>query len=68
MPVRSVIEILAESSEVVIDQGLRDGLLKDIPVVGFVAKSIDVVSSIRDKLFASKIVRFLEAIEEIGEE
>lgn len=68
MSVRNTIEILAEGAEVVIDQGLKDGLLKDIPIVGMVAKSIDVVSSIRDKLFASKIVRFLEAIEEISEE
>jgi hypothetical protein len=68
MSVRNAIEILSEGAEVVIDQGLKDGLLKDIPFVGMVAKSIDVASSIRDKLFASKIVRFLEAIEEIGEE
>lgn len=68
MSIRNSIEIVAEGAEVFIDQGLKDGLLKDIPFVGIIAKSINVATSIRDKLFAAKIVRFLQAIEEINEE
>lgn len=59
------IEWPAEILEFSIDQVLDDGLLKDIPLVGWIAKGISTARSISDVIFYNKIVRFLFALESV---
>ena len=48
-----------------IDQALDEGLLKDIPLVGWIAKGISAARSISDVIFFNKIVRFLFSLENV---
>ena len=57
----------AEILEFAIDQVLDEGILKDIPVVGWIAKGLSIGRSISDRIFFHKILRFLIALEEISE-
>ncbi len=60
-------ELPGEILEFSIDQVLDEGILKDIPVVGWIAKGVSFKRSISDRMFYHKILRFLIALEEIGE-
>jgi len=55
----------AEILEFSIDQVLDEGLLKDIPFVGWISKGITLQRSISDRILFHKILRFLLALESI---
>ena len=55
----------AEILEFSIDQVLDEGLLKDIPFVGWVSKGITLQRSISDRILFHKILRFLLTLESI---
>lgn len=62
--VRSVVEspghaLLAEALDLGLDEFLSEGLLKDIPVIGWLVKVAGGVLTVRDRLFARKLVAFL---------
>lgn len=59
------LELPAEILEFSIDQAIDEGLLKDIPVVGWIAKGASFGRSISDRIFFHKILRFLIALEKI---
>ena len=61
-------DLPAEVIEFSIDQVLDEGLLKDIPIVGWIAKGISTANSISDVIFFNKIVRFLYALEGVDPE
>jgi len=65
--VTGCLELPAEILEFSIDQVLDEGLLKDIPVVGWIAKGVSIGHSISDRILYHKILRFLIALEKIGE-
>ena len=53
------IELGADIAEFTIDQWLDDGLLKNIPWVGWVFRAKSAYSSISDRILLAKIVKFL---------
>jgi hypothetical protein len=52
-------ETFVEVLDISIDQLLESGLVKDLPVVGWLARLAGVAMSVRDRLLAKKIVAFL---------
>jgi|GEM_PF-3151782 len=61
------IELPAEILEFTIDQIVDESILKDIPVVGWLAKGVSVTRSISDRIFHHKVMRFLIALEAVSE-
>ena len=60
------LELPAEIAEFAIDRVIDEGLLKDIPFIGWIAKGLSVTSSISDRIFYKKILRFLFALEQVS--
>jgi hypothetical protein len=52
-------DITAEGVELLLDSALDEGLVQDIPIVGWLVKTYDVVNSIRERIFLQKLLRFL---------
>ncbi|MEZ9762727.1 hypothetical protein AB4278_07420 [Vibrio splendidus] len=63
MGLKQVIEAGLEVSETIIDQGIDDGILKDIPVVGVGYKLAAAANDIRSKVFVAKLEKFLFELE-----
>jgi hypothetical protein len=61
-------DITTEAWDLAIDTFLEDGVLKDIPVIGWAVKALKARQSVRDALFLKKIVMFLIAASEISAE
>ncbi|MDI4651145.1 MULTISPECIES: hypothetical protein [Pseudoalteromonas] len=59
-------EIAADLTEATFKSQLLTGVAKDIPYVSTLIKVWNLSDSIRDRMFASKIVRFIEAIDEVS--
>jgi hypothetical protein len=51
--------ITAEGLDILLDSALEEGLMQDIPVVGWLVKTYGVVHTVRDRIFLRKILRFL---------
>ena len=60
------LELPAEIAEFAIDRVIDEGLLKDIPFIGWIAKGVSVTNSISDRIFYKKILRFLFALEQVS--
>jgi hypothetical protein len=45
------IDVVTDVGEVVIDQGIEEGILKDLPVLGTIVGVYKTAKSIKDKLF-----------------
>ena len=58
-----LIEIISDTSEVIIDSFLESGIIKDIPLIGTLYKGVKIVSSIQDRLFTIKLVNFIKQLE-----
>jgi hypothetical protein len=52
-------DITAEGVEILLDSALDEGLVQDIPIVGWLVKTYGVVNSIRERIFLQKLLRFL---------
>ena len=52
-----------ENVEAVVDAATNDEVLKNIPVVGTAVKLVKAAGDIRDKIFAAKLTRFLQALD-----
>lgn len=52
-------DVIFDVAEVFLDQNLSDGVLKDLPVVGVLAKLAKSKQSVSEELFIRKLVRFL---------
>jgi hypothetical protein len=52
-------DIIIESVDILLDSVLDEGLLRDIPVVGWIAKTYGLVNTVRERLFLKKILLFL---------
>ena len=61
------LELPAGILEFTIDQAMDDGVLIDIPVVGWIAKGVPISRSISDRILHHKILRFLIELDVIGE-
>lgn len=60
------VELPAEILEFTIDQVIDESILKDIPVIGWLAKGVSATRSISDRIFHHKVLRFLLALEEVS--
>jgi hypothetical protein len=60
--------IATDLGEVALDSLSEDGLVKDIPVIGTIAKVYSVGATVKGKIFERKIIKFLINLEEISEE
>ncbi|MFB9079462.1 hypothetical protein ACFFLS_06210 [Flavobacterium procerum] len=56
-------DVTKELTELSIDSALKDGLLKDFPILGTLTGLIKVGGDIRDKLFLKKIWSFLSSLD-----
>lgn len=61
-------DILADFSELALDALLEDGVIRDIPVIGSLVGLVRGGISIRDRIFAKKILRFLLEFKDIPPE
>jgi len=64
----SRVELPAEILEFGIDQVMESGILRDAPFVGWIAKGMEIRSSISDQLFFKKILRFLTQLKSLGDD
>ncbi len=58
-------ENLAELAEVLFDQNLSEGIIKEIPILSTIVAITKSTISIRDKLFLRKIIRFLSRLSDV---
>ena len=61
-------DVLSEGIEKILDAALEEGVVRDIPVVGWAVKSYRAANDIRGNLFGKKILRFLRPISELDQE
>lgn len=61
-------DLLTQAGELTIDSFLKDGLLKDIPIVGTITKLVSVGIGIKDFLFLRKVQSFLMTLDRVPEE
>lgn len=55
-----VSDIISQGTELCLDSALDEGLLRDIPVFGWIAKTYGLLNTIRERIFLQKIFRFLQ--------
>ncbi len=60
--------VLEDQAEVIVDRILKDGLLKDIPIISTITGAVKTVIAVRDYLLVLKLVRFLQGINITEEE
>ncbi|AFZ27129.1 hypothetical protein Cylst_5084 [Cylindrospermum stagnale PCC 7417] len=60
-------ELSADLGEVALDLLFKEGLLKDIPILGSFVKLATITKDIPNQIFLSKIQRFLRGIENLSE-
>lgn len=65
---RPILEAVLESAEVVADTIMRGDALAEIPFIGTAIKICRAGDSIRDQAFASKLLRFLSALDAVPEQ
>lgn len=63
--VGKVFEIIGDLAEAGLDQTFVDGFLRDVPVIGTAYKIAMLGKSISDRIFVTKLARFLRGIENI---
>jgi hypothetical protein len=61
-------EIAIDTSEIVLDGLLEEGVLKDIPVFGWAVKAFKAQRSIRDRLFLKKVALFAQGARTVSGE
>jgi len=61
------IDLLADSVELVIDQGIQDGILREIPILGTGIKVVKIYVAVKDLVLQSSLQRFRHHLGEIKE-
>ncbi len=61
-------EVATEAAEIAFDQGLAEGLLKEIPVFGWILKGYGAIVNIRDRVFLKKVAQLLKGTADITAE
>jgi hypothetical protein len=64
----SIKDLSNDIVEAIIDQSFGDGLVKDIPILGSLAKFQAMFGTVRDLIFAKKVSHFLLALAKVPEE
>jgi hypothetical protein len=63
-----ILEAALENIEAVVDTLTTNELVREIPVVGTVVKLLRGARDIRDRLFAAKLLRFIQNLESVSDE
>ena len=63
-----ILEAVLENVEAVVDTLTTNELVREIPVVGTAVKLLKGAQNIRDRLFAAKLLRFIEKLESVSPE
>jgi len=58
-------EIVADLTEVIVKNQLLTGIAKDMPYVSTLLKVWNLSDSIRDRIFAAKVMRFFESLDDV---
>ena len=61
-------DLISDVNEVILDSFLKDGIIKDIPIIGVISKTINLGNSIQERLYTKKLLTFLKQLEEIDDE
>lgn len=64
----SIKELSADLVEAILDQSVGDGLIKDIPILGSLAKLQTAFGAVRDHIFTKKVAYFLLALAKVPDE
>ncbi|MEX0596004.1 MAG: hypothetical protein WD512_05835 [Candidatus Paceibacterota bacterium] len=60
--------LVSNSAEILIDNVLKDGLLKEVPVVSTITGFMKLGANIQDRLFLKKIISFLQSLSKVPTE
>ncbi|MBW8002990.1 MAG: hypothetical protein FVQ80_13395 [Planctomycetes bacterium] len=63
-----IVDFSSDYIETLIDSGVSDGIVKDIPIIGTVLSIYRTSKSVRDYIFAKNIMLFLSSIDNISAE
>lgn len=63
----STIQVLGESTEVIIDSTLDYSILKDIPFASWIISAKNIYTTISDEIFFAKVYRFLNCLSNVPE-
>lgn len=63
----ATVDTISEVAEFALDSTLNEGILKDIPVFGWIVKGTRVVLDVRDRILLKKIALFLRQLNAIDE-
>ncbi len=58
-------DVATQFAEVGLDSVLDDGVVREIPIIGTIVSAASAVITIRDRLFAKKLLRFLENLDDV---
>ena len=58
-----IMSLLKDYGELTLDMFLRDGIIKELPIVGSTFSMIKISADIRDRIFLEKLKSFIENIE-----
>lgn len=58
-----IMSLLTDYGELTLDMFLRDGIIKELPIVGSTFSMIKISADIRDRIFLEKLKSFIENIE-----
>ena len=64
----SLTDLLGNISETALDATLESGVLRDIPIIGFITGAFKATRDIRDALFLKKIALFLKELSSVTQE
>lgn len=57
-------DLMTDINEVVLDSFLKDGIVKNIPILGLVSKVINIGNTIQERLYTKKLLTFLKQLED----
>ena len=63
-----LLEAVLENVEAIVDASLDNEILKNLPVVSTFFKFLKAGSDIRDRVFAAKILKFLQTLDRLSDE
>lgn len=56
-------DLMTDINEAFLDSFLKDGIVKDVPILGLVSKVINIGNTIQERLYTKKLLTFLKQLE-----
>ena len=61
-------DLLSDAGEIILDDSIQEGLIKDIPIIGTIAKLYKTGVGIKGYIFVKKLTKFVTALKDIPSE